>query len=468
MITNHYWPEEFKITELAENLVAKGHEVSVMSGIPNYPAGKFFDGYGLFRKRHETHHGVQIHRMPLIPRGSGRRRMLILNYLSSAISFCAHSIWHGRKKYDAVLVFNTSPATIALPALIIRKLYSTPVVMWVLDLWPESISATAAIKKPFILNSIRRMMRSIYKRCDKILISSQGFEQSIREVGGYQGEYVYFPNWIDQTDAQQQDAVALPELPTGFKIVFTGNIGAAQDFGTVLDAAERLKDHTDLHWIIVGDGRKSDWLAEEVQRRGLADCFHLLGRFPVSTMPYFQTHADAFLLPLRNAPIFALTVPRKLQAYFAAGKPVIASIAGEGAALVNEAQAGVTCQPQSPDQLAAVISRLMEMTAEQRRQLGDNGREYCERNFAPQKVFARLDAVLEELTGKKPLFQTTNLVIPHRPIHRRPTSPKRPKHILWLNSISICLTNCLAWLGYHNGCACIEICMNRWTISGIA
>lgn len=403
VITNHYWPEEFKITELAENLVAKGHEVTVMSGIPNYPAGKFFPGYGLFSKRKEEKNGVKIHRMPLIPRGSGRRRWLILNYLSSAMSFCIHSLWYGRKKYDATFVFNTSPALIGLPALVIRKLYGTPVVMWVLDLWPESISATAAIQKPFILNSIRRMMRSIYKRCDKILISSRGFEDSIRQIGGYEGEYVYFPNWIDQPNAESPAPTDLPKLPEGFKIVFTGNIGAAQDFGTVLEAAEKLKARRDLHWVIVGEGRKAQWLQDEVQRRGLEHCFHLPGRFPVTAMPYFQQNADAFLLTLKSAPIFALTVPRKLQAYLAAGKPVIASIAGEGAALVDDAKAGVTCAPQSPDQLAAAITRLLEMPPEKRRELGENGRDYCEQHFNPETVFGRLDDVLEELTGKKPI-----------------------------------------------------------------
>ena len=405
VITNHYWPEEFKVTELAENLVDKGHDVSVMSGIPNYPEGKFFPGYGLFSKRHEVQKGVKIYRMPLVPRGSGRRRMLILNYLTSAMSFCLHSIWHGRKKFDAIFVFNTSPATIGLPATIIRGIYGTPVIMWVLDLWPESISATAAIKKPFILNSIRRMMKSIYKRCDKILISSRGFEGSIKDVGGYRGEFVYFPNWIDQDDTTATVSQNLPELPAGFKIVFTGNIGDAQDFGTVLDAAEGLKKtNKDLHWIIVGDGRKADWLKEEVERRGLQDCFHLPGRFPLSAMPYFQSHADAFLLPLRNAPIFALTVPRKLQAYLAAGKPVIASIAGEGAALVSDAKAGVTCEPQTPEKLVAAINDLLAMTPEQRRQLGENGRRYCEEHFVPETVFSRLDVVLEELTGKKPII----------------------------------------------------------------
>ena len=408
VITNHYWPEEFKITELAENLAGKGHDVTVMSGIPNYPAGKFFPGYGLFSKRKEQKNGVTIHRMPLIPRGSGRRRWLILNYLSSALSFCTHALWYGRKRYDATFVFNTSPATIGLPALIIRKLYGTPLVMWVLDLWPESISATAAIKKPVILNSIRRMMKSIYKRCDKILISSRGFEDSIQEIGGYEGEYVYFPNWIDQTDAKASVPNNLPALPDGFKIVFTGNIGAAQDFGTVLDAAEILKSRRDLQWIIVGDGRKAEWLQEQVQQRGLQDCFHLPGRFPVTAMPYFQQHADAFLLPLRDAPIFSLTVPRKLQAYLAAGKPVIASIAGEGAALVNTAKAGVTCEPQSPDKLVAAITQLLELPSEERRQLGENGRAYCQEHFKPETVFGKLDAVLEELTGKKPNINSVN------------------------------------------------------------
>ena len=342
IVSNYFWPEDFRINELAFQLAEKGHDVTVMTGIPNYPKGKFYDGYGFFRKRYEVKNGVKIHRKPLVPRGSGRRRRLALNYLSSAASFCMSALWFGRKKYDAILVFNISPATVGLPAVLMRAIYKTPVVMWVLDLWPENISATAAIRNPRILGAIRRMMKFIYRRCDRILISSKGFQEKIEEVGGYSGQYTYFPNWIDESETvfSNPENVELPALPEGFRVVFTGNIGTAQDFGTVLSAAELLKDRADIQWVIVGDGREADWVREEIQKRGLQDCVSLPGRFPSGTMPWFYDQADALLLPLRKSPVFELTVPRKMQAYLAAGRPVIASMGGDGAAIIEEADAG--------------------------------------------------------------------------------------------------------------------------------
>ncbi|MGI9427955.1 MAG: glycosyltransferase family 4 protein, partial [Bythopirellula sp.] len=348
IVSNHFWPANFRINDLAIGMVERGHDVTVMAGIPDYPQGKFQKGFGFFRRRREVYQGVKVHRIPLIPRGGGQKWRLAINYLSSAFCFCLYAPLIGRKDFDAVFVFDTSPVTIALPAVVIKWLYKVPIVMWVLDLWPESISATGAITNKTILGGVRKLVRFIYRQCDRILISSQGFEDKVHQVGGYDGDVIYFPNWVEPSIAAANTtaAVELPELPSGFRIVFTGNLGVAQDFEKILTAAEQLKDYTDIHWLIVGDGRQLEWVRSEVQRRGLREQFHLLGRYPLDTMPYFFESADALLLSLKRDPIFSLTAPGKLQSYLSSGRPILATLDGEGADIVDRANAGTTCPAQ--------------------------------------------------------------------------------------------------------------------------
>lgn len=402
IVTNHFYPENFRINDLAFGLVEKGHQVSVLTGLPNYPAGKIFPGYGIFRRRHETVKGVRVRRIPLIPRGRGRAINLLLNYLSSALCMCTLAPFVCREKYDAIFVFETSPVTIGLPAIVLKWLRRIPIVFWVLDLWPESLSATGSVRNRFLLGLVRRLVRFIYRHCDRILVSSRGFESRIREVGGYQGPIEYFPNWIEpeMLAPVRQEKAELPTLPDGFRIVFTGNIGVAQDFPTILSAAESLAEYSDLQWVIVGDGRQWEWTRAEVSRRKLESCVHLLGRFPLETMPWFYDAADALLLPLRNEPIFALTAPGKLQSYLASGKPVIASIEGEGAEMVRQARAGVTCQAENPQALAEAVLRLYRMPLAERRQLGANGQEFATRHFDRQMLFDQVEERLLAVVGR--------------------------------------------------------------------
>ena len=369
IFTNHFSPESFRINDLAFGLVERGHEVSVVTGLPNYPEGKVYSGYGYFKRRREVINGVSVCRIPLIPRGRGRSINLVLNYLSSAFYFCTLAPFLCRAKYDVIFVFETSPVTIGLPAIVMKWLKRIPIVFWVLDLWPDSLSATGAVTNSFILSMVRNVVRFIYKRCDRILISSRGFEKSVEAVGGYDHKVDYFPNWVEpQMATTNCDAFGeLPALPAGFRIVFTGNIGVAQDFDTILNAATMLSDRKDIQWVIVGDGRQVDHVREEISKRGLQDCFHLVGRFPLETMPYFCDAADALLLPLRDEPIFALTAPGKLCSYLASGKPVIAAINGEGANLVEEAQAGVACHAEDPAGLRDAVLKLYETPESERK-----------------------------------------------------------------------------------------------------
>lgn len=408
IVTNHFWPENFRINDLAVGLKERGHEVSVLTGVPDYPEGKFYQGYGIFKRRFEEHRGIRVARFPLFPRGRGRGWELALNYFSSAFFSCLCAPFYCRGQYDVIFVFDTSPVTIGLPAILLKRIKSIPMIFWILDLWPESLSATGAVRSPKALSLVRYMVRFIHGQCDRILTSSRGFAQSIVATGGYDREIVYFPNWVESEylqPAENLPSAEFPIIPRGFRIMFAGNIGVAQDFETILSAAERLSSCLDIHWVIIGDGRMADWVREEVRKRKLEEQFHLLGRYPAEAMPQFFMQADALLMTLRREPIFALTAPGKLQSYMACGKPIIAGLDGEGAMLVKEADAGVVCPAESPVELADRVLELYHMSSEARRQLGENGKQFAREHFDRNRLIDSLENMMTELVGQDSLHE---------------------------------------------------------------
>lgn len=399
--TNYFWPEDFRINDLAVGLRERGHAVTVLTGTPNYPKGKFFEGYGIFSKTSEDYRGVRVIRYPQIPRMGGRSWNLFLNYVSSALSACVWSLLRIRGKYDVIFVYEISPVTVGLPAILLNRLYSTPIVFWVLDLWPETLSATNAMKSEWALRVVRSLVKMIYRRCQKVLVSSKGFISGIERTGGYGGVIEYFPNWIDPESfpgkvAESGPAVA---MPSGFIVMFAGNIGDAQDFETILAAAERTSLIPDIHWVVLGDGRKADWVKEQVSKRGLGGTVHLLGRFPSEDMVAFFMKADALLVTLRKDPVFALTVPGKIQSYLASGKPVIAALDGEGARLVDESGAGWTCGSGDCNALASRVMEAYRLSPLERQKMGEHGRKYCHANFDRETLFNNLERYLNEAAG---------------------------------------------------------------------
>ena len=199
--------------------------------------------------------------------------------------------------------------------------------------WSQTIRA---LRSPYWLGWISWLVRFIYRRCDRILVSSRGFTSKVLAAGGEEEKIRYFPNWAESLFGPQPRTMPPPvPLPDGFRVMFAGNVGAAQDFPAILDAAERLKAESKIQWMVLGEGRMLDWLNSEIARRGLASTFHLLGQHPASSMPAFFAHADAMLVSLSDDPVFALTVPAKVQAYLACGRPIVAMLGGEGARVVR-------------------------------------------------------------------------------------------------------------------------------------
>jgi len=399
LVTQYFWPENFRINDLALGLVERGNKVTVLTGIPNYPDGRFFPGYGIFKRSREEYGGVRIVRIPVVPRGRGGALRLIINYLSFTANACLLAPFLLRSKFD-IIFFSLSPLTEGIPALVMKKMKQIPVMFWVQDLWPESLSATGLVKSSLVLKTVEKMIRFLYLRCDRILVQSRAFIPVIEKRGGDAKRIAYFPNSAEELYrpvSVEPDAPERKNIPEGFCVMFAGNIGTAQDFETILSAAEQLKEYDDIHWVIVGDGRLRPWVEAQIEERGLTKTFHLLGRHPVELMPRFFSIADVMLVTLKKEYIFSLTIPSKVQSYLACAKPIIAAIDGEGARIIKEAGAGIACPAENPYALASAVLKIHRMSNADLHDMGLRGRSYFEQQFERTVLIYRLHNWIKEL-----------------------------------------------------------------------
>lgn len=400
VVSQYFWPENFRVNDLVAEWMSRGHGVTVLTGLPNYPDGRVFAGFRADPLRFAEYAGAPVIRVPMLPRGEGGLQ-LALNYASFALSACLIGAWRLRgRKFDVIFVFEPSPVTVGLPAVLQRRLKRAPVAFWVLDQWPETLVAVGATRSKWVLSAVGRLVSFIYRRCDLLLAQSRSFIPQIRRYAGARPRVEYFPSWSDSTPAAGHAAPApeVPPLPGVFTVLFAGNIGDAQDFPAILDAAERIKDRTDIRWIIVGDGRRAEWVASEARRRGLTERFILLGRFPLERMPSFFEIADALLVSLRPDPIFAMTIPGKVQSYLAAGRPLLGMLDGEGAELLERGGAGLVCRAGDSAGLAANVARLADTPADERAAMAARATELSANEFDRDRLMGRLDRWLGELS----------------------------------------------------------------------
>ena len=396
LVSPHFYPENFKCNDWAFELAKKGHEVTVLSDIPNYPQGKYYKGYNLFKRRKENVNGVTIYRAIVIPRGNARAIRLALNYVSFAFFGSITALYFALfKKFDAVLVHETSPITVGLPALIVKKIQRIPMLFWVLDLWPESLTAAGGIKNKYVIGFFTKVTNLIYRNSNKILISSKGFSRSILEKGDYQDKIVYYPNWADKALLQKTD-YQLPDLPNGFIAMFAGNIGEAQDFDHLLEAAKYLKEEKDIHFVLVGDGRKRPWVEEYIKENRLEETVHWVGRHPIESMPKFFTKADVMLVSLKDNLVFNLTAPAKIQAYMSAGKPIAMMLNGEGPRILNEANCGLSVTAGDSRGYADLIKQMSLMSKDDLQTMGQNGKFYCDKYFNIDRSIDKISRLLDE------------------------------------------------------------------------
>ena len=398
IVSQYFWPENFRINDLTQELVQRGHSVTVLTGIPNYPAGAVFEEYRKNPEVFEYYSGARVFRVPMLARGNGDVR-LFLNYLSFVIGACLYGPWRLRgQQADVIFVFEPSPVTVGLPAILLGRIKRAPVVFWALDLWPETLAAIGVVRSPMVLGWVGHLVRFIYERCTLVLGQSRSFLPKIANYCDDPSKVRYFPSWAEEV-FNKPDLVPAPEVPVQqhvFNVLFAGNIGEAQDLPAVLVAAESLRDNTAIRWLIVGDGRRSVWLHEEVARRGLQRNVLLLGRFPVERMPSFYVHADALLVSLKKDPVFSLTIPGKVQSYLMAGVPILGMLDGEGAQVITDSNAGLVCAAGNSEGLASAVLEMFAMSVDQRKQLGVNGRDYAQKEFGRGLLMDQLEVLLHD------------------------------------------------------------------------
>ncbi len=392
-VAQNFQPEQLSNNSLAVGLIARGHQVDVLTQVPNYGKHTFFDGYSNTKKRYERWNGIDIFRAFTIARGK-RSLTLAANYICFPITASWTLMRKVKQRPDVIFVSLTSPIFQALPAILLSKVKKIPTVFWIQDIWPESLTSTLGIKNRFLTRVLMWLCGWLYRRADIVLVQSEAFPAMLERFGIEKNRIAYLPNSapptfrpIDKADAY---APELEGIGDAFKIMFAGNIGTAQDFGTIIDAAILLRD-SNIIWIIVGSGSELQNVKDQVTRFNLDNRFVFLGRHPEERMPNLFAHADALLVSLKNEYIFSLTIPYKIQCYLACGKPIIVSLSGEGKRVVEQAGAGIGVDAERSNELANAISKFVKISKSDRHRMGKNGLNYFQVHFSQQIVYDSLE-----------------------------------------------------------------------------
>ncbi len=389
VVCQHYWPEPFQISEICESLVARGHTVTAVVGLPNYPTGVIPPEYRRGRRRREEINGVQVRRCFEIGR-KNTKLGLAINYVSYMLSACWRVLWM-KRDFDVIYAYSTSPVLMSLPAAFLRGFTRRKLMIYVLDIWPACLAAMNVGENTLLYRFMRRVSHWVYARADMLVYSSKRFRGYMREVHHIDmPESRYLPQFADDQlsglpDKQPSDALEL---------VFAGNIGRVQNVELIIDTAELLKE-LPVRWHILGDGARYEACAERVQTKGLTENVRMYGRRPRGEMPAFYAMADAMLVTMRDDISVNDTLPGKVQSYMAAGKPILGSITGETPEIIAEAECGLCAPPDDPAAFAEVVRAFMRMPGSERQ--GRNARAYYEKHFTKRDHMDALERMLKEL-----------------------------------------------------------------------
>lgn len=396
IVTQYFWPENFKINNLALDLKKRGHNIIVLTGIPNYPGGKFYEGYSFFRNKSENWMGIQIYRSKLFARSKSGPMRLVLNYLSFSL-FASLKVFTIKQKIDKIFVYEPSPVTVGIPAIVAKKHFNAEIYFWVQDLWPQSLVDAGGLTNSFILNYVENLTKYIYKNSKVILIQSKAFREYIERQGVESNKIHYFPNLTEAFyKVESIDYSINIKFPHGFNILFAGNIGEAQSFETLLQAAIIIKKYNyPIYWNVVGDGRQKNYFKQKIIDNGLENNFIFHGAYPPELMPKLFAMADVLLVSLKKSKIFSLTIPAKIQSYLACGKPILGAIDGEGARIIIEANAGFVCEAENSKRLSELVIEMYNLSDDNRNVMGEKARAYFEIEFDNKKLLDNLESILK-------------------------------------------------------------------------
>lgn len=381
--TNHFYPEQFKINGIVDWLSSEDTHIRVVTGIPNYPKGSFYEGYGFFSIFNNNYKkNVVVNRMPLIPRGNGNYFLRSLNYITyftSTFFFTLYLIIF-KQKYDVIFVHHTSPILIAIHPIIYGFFYKTERYLWDLDLWPDTLKAMEVIKSNFVYSLIEALVSLIYRFYDKILIGSKSFKMVIERR--YTGEVLYFPNWADEIiEKNLSNKKVQLQLPDDhFIIMYTGNIGIAQGFDQLHITIKKLINQK-VFWVFIGDGSYKKRFQKKIKKNNTNNKCLFIDQISVDLIPSYVKIADALFLSLKCNDVFSKTVPAKLQTYMALSKPIIANIQGESADIINQSKSGFVDETEDQSDLADLIIHMINMDEDERVLLGIQANKFYQKNY---------------------------------------------------------------------------------------
>ena len=394
VVSQYFYPEPFRINDMCQEWVKRGYKVTVLTGLPNYPEGKIYKGYKKKDKKRETWNGIDIIRIPLLPRGKGGIR-LILNYLSFVISGFFWKIFT-KVKADMVFSYEVSPMTQVLVGCWYAKRRKIPHYLYVQDLWPENVEIVTGIRSKLVINPISRMVNKIYKRCNLIFATSESFVTEIQKrVFDNKEKVKYWPQYAEEFYQPTESRVDELMSDQAFKIIFTGNIGQAQGLNILPQTAKLLKEQNkNVKFVIVGDGREKDKLMEAIHACDVGKMFILISRKPAEEIPKYLCSCQAAFVSFMDNELFAKTIPAKLQSYMACGMPIVASAIGETERIIQDADCGVCVKIGDVESLALAIDELLNK--EDIAILGANAKSYFDKHFNKEILMDEMDKYLGE------------------------------------------------------------------------
>lgn len=392
VISQYFYPEQFRINDICCEWIKRGYKVTVLTGIPNYPQGQFYEGYGYTKKRNEIWNDIEIIRIPLIPRGKNIIG-LVFNYLSFPISGFFWNLF-GKIKADYVFMFETSPMTQCMIGVWYAKKHKCPLYLYVQDLWPENVEIITGVHNKLIIGPIQAMVDHIYKNCTDIFVTSPSFVKAVCDRNVSESKVHYWPQYAEEFYVALEKCPT-PEIPKDkkFKIIFTGNIGYAQGLNILPKTALLLKEKKcDVKFYIVGDGRYKEELIKEISEYKVLEMFSLIDRQPAERIPELLAACDVAFLSFMDTDLFTMTIPAKLQSYMASGMPIIAAAAGETERIIQEAKCGC-CVPLGDAQaLADAIIQMQNVSESIWKEMGINANLYSQKYFDKKSLMDMMDS----------------------------------------------------------------------------
>ncbi|EKO3369873.1 glycosyltransferase family 4 protein [Vibrio fluvialis] len=397
LLTQWFEPEPtFKGLLFAQALREQGHEVEVLTGFPNYPGGKVYDGYKISFYQKEIMDGIVVHRVPLYPSHDSSSFKRILNYISFAVSSSVFGLVKTRM-IDVIYSYHP-PLTTSLSALFISFFKRVPFVVDIQDLWPDTLTATGMVKNTKVLNVVNMACHLVYRQASKIVVLSPGFKKRLIDRGVSESKIEVIYNWCNESALENHEECSV-KLPSNGKLnlVFAGNLGFAQGLPAIIDAAEILKEgKVDVNIVFVGDGvAKAD--AINISQVKTLDNVYFLPRVPMTQIGSILLEADMLLVHLNDDELFRITIPSRTQANLATGKPIVMGVKGDAADLIDMAGAGLICEPNNPVLLADAIKKLVEKTPQEREMMGHNAKHFYNENLSLRKGVSRFISIFEDI-----------------------------------------------------------------------